>query len=45
MRESMCIIVASKEGGHTTRGEGGAQTRSLSVQKNEKITRTVIIIK
>ena len=31
--------------GDTTLGAGGAQTRSLSVQKNEKITRTVPILR
>ena len=40
MRQSMCIIVL---GGYHSRGRG-AQTRSLSVQKNEKITRTVFFM-
>ena len=42
MRESMRVIAASKKGDmNMTLGGGGTQTRSLSVQKNEKITRTV----
>ena len=41
MRKSMCVIVV---GEYHYRG-GSAQTRSLSVQKNEKITRTIPILK
>ena len=38
MRQSMCI-------GDTAGGGGGGRTRSLSIQKNEKITRRVPILK
>ena len=41
MRKSMCVIVA---GEYHNRG-GGAQIRSLSVQKSEKITRTIPLLK
>ena len=44
MRQSMCIIVVWGYGLWRPRG-GDALTRSLSVQKNEKITRTVPILK
>ena len=44
MHESMWVIVVSKKGGQPLRG-GSAQTRSLSVQENEKITRTVPTLK
>ena len=38
MRQSMCIIVVWD----TDIGGEGAQTRSLTIHKNEKITRTVV---
>ena len=42
MHQSMCIIMVW---GYCPRGGGGAQTRSLSVQKTEKIIRAVPILK
>ena len=40
MRQSMCVIVVE---GYHYRGWGVAQTRLLSVQKDEKITKTIPI--
>ena len=45
MCQSMCIIRHYWGMGIPNQWGGGANTRSLSVQKNEKITRTVPILK